>query len=494
MDPSDPILTRVAGPEPLLAIEAAAGAGKTHLAVAAATEVVANELAPWQRVLFISHTNAAREELVSRAAEAGGQVTAVTFDNFILRTLSPYATLWDLPDPLKPPVGRNVDVPRWFAAARKKAVLLLEKTPALCRALVHRFPVVLADEHQDAAWDQHRVLMLMYRHGARVRVFGDGLQAIMTFSDDVPGWTTLTQEMPSVPLAGTWRWRTNPPLGSWIAEVRQSLLLGQPVDLRGAPSSVTVANTGPSAAAAHSAVLQSLTGTGPVVVLVRSNADAYRLASMSALDLELFEGSNLTAADFFLNAVLEAEGDHHMILEALLRLAAATGYWTAAGGAAGLRRAHESLVGSGKSPPTASTIPQERVSATLIENPNVRGALGALRCFIAAAQDLGWTLHSPRALAVLRDLPTTGVTDDLHRAVFEAQCRMADAPMPERCVSTIHKAKGRQFPYAVLAGVGAGDFQAKPFDRSLLYVALSRPVERLALVVDGRPSPLITPP
>lgn len=63
------IRERICGPEPLLLIEAPAGYGKTHEAVRAAQQI-APTLPVGRKVLFLTHTNAARETFNRRASEA----------------------------------------------------------------------------------------------------------------------------------------------------------------------------------------------------------------------------------------------------------------------------------------------------------------------------------------------------------------------------------------------------------------------------------------
>ena len=116
-------IDRLLGEEPLLGVEAAAGAGKTHLACTLAFEF-AGKLAAHQEVLFLSHTNAARDVFRRQLSSEGRQslgVSIKTLDTFCLELISPYASLWRLPIPLRPPSPRPRD---WFTEARRKAVNL----------------------------------------------------------------------------------------------------------------------------------------------------------------------------------------------------------------------------------------------------------------------------------------------------------------------------------------------------------------------------------
>src|SRR5712692_4932213 len=163
---------------PLLGVEAAAGAGKTHLACTVAFAAV-GRLKPHQEVLFLSHTNAAREVFRRRISSEGPRdvgISVKTLDTFCLELLSPYAGLWDLPVPLRPPTP----VPRdWFLDARRKAATLLKKRFEIAQAVAAHYPVIIADEHQDASLHHHSILVSLANAGARVRMFGDALQAIL---------------------------------------------------------------------------------------------------------------------------------------------------------------------------------------------------------------------------------------------------------------------------------------------------------------------------
>lgn len=461
---------------------------------------MASSLKPWERVLFLSHTNAARDEITSRLKAMRHYVVARTLDAFAIEVLAPYATLWGLPDPLRPPRQPDQPATDWFADVRNKAAKLLAKTPALARAVVCRYPFILADEHQDAASDQHALVMALAEAGSRVRFFGDGLQGIMLFAADVPGWDALVGSLPAASLTGAQRWRGNPGFGAWITAARADLIAGRPVDLRAAPDCVEIVRHR-GAGAEESPLrryLLDVVGDDDVVVLVRSNADAVGMARDDQLGLDLVEGSNLTAVDRFLNDVIEGEDDPRALLEAIIRLLSGTGRWVEAG-ANRLRAALDatlttSAAGQAREGGSGTELLVQRVARTLSDEPRFAGALRALRRILRQPMALGWSQHSPNALGVLGSLPEAPFSEKIYDAAYAAQQAMASSPAPRRCVSTIHKAKGREFPHAVIASAGRDTFRSSRNDRNLLYVAISRPIERLTLIVPGVPSPLIRVP
>ncbi len=457
---------------------------------------MAGSLKPWERVLFLSHTNSARDEITHRLKDTARHVVARTLDSFAMEVVSPYATLWGLPDPVRRPRQSNQRPCQWFLDVRRKAAVLLKKTPALAEAVACRFPFIIADEHQDAARDQHELVMALAGAGARVRFLGDALQGIMLFASDVPGWDALVGNLPAARLNGAWRWRDNPAFADWITAARAALVAREPIDVRGAPDCVETIrhhDHAPDSQALRN-YLRDAVGDGDVVVLVRNNAQALELARDTDLGLDLFEGSNLSPVETFLTSVIEAEGDPHAQLDAVIRLLGDTGSWDQEAAAP----LHEALAKASESPPPVDdarateekSIAGAGVQANL-QQPDAPGALLAFRAILQRPSEVRWTMHSRHALGVLRDLPATAANDAIFEAAYAAQRALLGAPMPRRCVSTVHKAKGRQFRHAVIADAGRGSFERTLTGRNLLYVAISRPIQRLTLVVPAEPSPLI---
>ncbi|MDP9226257.1 MAG: ATP-binding domain-containing protein, partial [Actinomycetota bacterium] len=64
--------------------------------------------------------------------------------------------------------------------------------------------------------------------------------------------------------------------------------------------------------------------------------------------------------------------------------------------------------------------------------------------------------------------------------------------VPDRCASTIHKAKGQEFDHVIVAHCSASPFPDSPDSRRLLYVALSRARLSITILASGTaPSPLL---
>ena len=134
----DAIGRRIAGPEPLLLIEAPAGYGKTHEAVLAAQRL-APTLPAGRKILFLTHTNAARETFNRRLK--GGAAVMKTIHALACELVELYSAPLGLPRPLEP----YRDKPR-FDDMITFAVTLLQRRPELARGLAVRHPVILVDE------------------------------------------------------------------------------------------------------------------------------------------------------------------------------------------------------------------------------------------------------------------------------------------------------------------------------------------------------------
>lgn len=471
--------------QPLVGIDAAAGAGKTHLACELALAAT-SALKPWERILFLSHTNAARDvfRLRMKGEPGSDRVTLRTLDSFALDLLSPYARLLDLPSPLRPPAP----IPKgWFRSVRERAARLLEKKPTLAGAVATRFPLILADEHQDASTQHHRLLVSLAAAGARVRMFGDALQAILTFDPDIPGWDRLMADVPVAHLSGSWRWSSRPELGRWVEQVRRDLLDRRPVRLSEAPGCVGVEIVDfPASVAWYDCaqvgeILRATTHLSSYMVLTRRNDEAGMLAGRAELALVVHEGADLSLVDQVISDSLRFAGQHDSLIDCLV----------------------DFMVGVGSIPSTV--IDELRIGGEggrdevlavrreLAQSPSLDGVARAVKLARRYRGALEWTISRPLAVGALQQLPTHLSADDVVELAYRAQRSASESPLPIRCVSTIHKAKGRECQHVVVPSVDQRTFGANPEDRQLLYVALSRATQTVTLVIPrGRPSPLVS--
>jgi superfamily I DNA/RNA helicase len=482
---SDEDYERLTGPMPLLGLEAAAGAGKTHLACQIAHAAVA-DLRSHEGVLFLSHTNAARDVFRQRVLGTEGarqRITLKTLDAFCLEIVSPYASLWDLPVPLRPPRPLPAG---WFNVARRKAALLLERKPEIASAIAARFPLVIADEHQDASRHHHSILMSLARAGARIRMFGDGLQAILTFDQTIPGWDGLMIDIPTITLSGDWRWRDAPELGEWLSAARERLREGGPIALSESPQCIRVLETSTGGGRWSRdpeviALLGELTSAPNLVVLGRRNDDVKEIARDPKLGLVVNEGSDLGAVEEVIAEVLAAAGDCGSVAKAF------ADYMIGAGALdAQSATAIRELDAESAHPTLAAIIDALRTS------PDLTGLVAATKAAKRGATKIGWDIVHPLAVQTVASLPREIGADEVRELAYQAQRAAGESPLPPRCSSTIHKAKGREFAHVVIPSLDASTFGPSAKDRQLLYVALSRAVSNLTLLVPRvNPSPLI---
>jgi hypothetical protein len=191
-----------------------------------------------QEVLLLAHTNAAVQEFQRRSRSAAAPVRALTLDAFAVEVLSAYARSLELPYPLRPGTSGGVA----FGDLAPKMIDLLRRAPSVARWLATHYPVIVLDEHQDARSEQHELVMKLRVAGARLRIFGDPMQAIYEFGDAQPvDWNDVVAVADAcVTLDDPWRWRDNPDLGAWVLQARDALRRGETLPLDSAPDSVTV--------------------------------------------------------------------------------------------------------------------------------------------------------------------------------------------------------------------------------------------------------------
>ncbi len=217
-------------------IELPAGAGKTHV-VAALAAVAAEQ---GDRALVLTHTNAGVDVLRRRLRRFGVSSAAARVDtiaSWSFDIIRHYPVLSGLAVGAEPDWKRS----RKYYAAAVAAV----RTAAIRAVLRASYGLVVVDEYQDCVIEQHG-LVLALQESLPVCVFGDPLQNIFSFGDnvtvkwgnDVTGtWPALT--LPTHP----WRWDGhNVALGQWLIGIRNDLYAGQPIDLRNAPLTWKVAS------------------------------------------------------------------------------------------------------------------------------------------------------------------------------------------------------------------------------------------------------------
>ncbi|MCK5579927.1 MAG: ATP-dependent helicase [Candidatus Omnitrophica bacterium] len=233
-----------------LLIVAGPGTGKTHTLTHRIIRV-AETLPQDQKILAITFTNKAAEEMLARAKGYAQRATITTFHKFCLTVLKEYQTQAGLPDsfriasedeiaeicktvwPDKTKKERRLtleEISIWKAGAldkevpqeiktfqevlRQRSLLdfddllfetdrLLQSCPEVLDSLIADYPYVFVDEYQDINPVQWRLLKMLVDAGAQITAIGDPNQSIYgfrgsdvtffeSFMDDFPGAEVMT--------------------------------------------------------------------------------------------------------------------------------------------------------------------------------------------------------------------------------------------------------------------------------------------------------------
>lgn len=477
--------------EPQVTIEAPAGCGKTYQAASAAIQV-SKTLGRGQEVLLLAHTNGAVQEFRDRVAAAKARVRSVTLDSFALELIRPYADALGLDSPIRPGTPNGPT----FAQLTPSLLNLLQRAPTIASYLAAHYPFIILDEHQDARQDQHDAILELARAGkVRVRIFGDPMQAIFSFEEKSSTWEELTANTTATGrLSRPWRWEDRQDLGDWILQARTTLLAGGAVSLKknSTPESVSILRiAGPwrSPHVTSSRVPTNLIGPlqgalnrleGSVAILVRNNAHAVGIRTALRGRVSFFEGANPQRAYDVLNVLLEAEGNPvglgHALVDTLHECS--TGLPQAA--CKTIVRALKPVGISSRSVKFQALL---EPLARLYEVPSVRMACSILQEVLTRPLP-EMRIHSPETLRILGRLSNCPVDEDLREALDRvARSRRQAARLPHRCVTTVHKAKGREFDHVILVHPTNAIFKDDELSRRILYVGISRPKKSLRLCV-----------
>ena len=464
---------------PMVAVEAPAGTGKTHISAELA-RVLAAGLTGGKEVLLLAHTHAAIDEFKVRIGTRPG-IRFETLDAFCLNLLRAHPRASGLPLPLRPD---HADASHWFSALTSSAADLLERAPDVARQIALHHPVVFFDEHQDARKTQHQVALCLRDSGARVRVLGDPMQAIYAFGGEpAVDWRVVCSEADLVvQLETPHRWDSNRELGDWLIEVRTALQAGLSVPLSTAPHSVKLysmdgvgdvnpnsKHVGPGLGRTLSPVLRSL--RGQIAVLVRYKASVFGIRSATWPPIHIDEGHDLPEAHDATQAAMDARNDPPAMITVALELGKATCTGVTKkvmdDARACFQQGKLDLGRRRSAPPLVGLL------EPLMADPTLKG-------FATFARGL---LHSPppgiqpaldETLAAIASL-TEATTDDPH-GFIAARIRLK-RPGPHvsgPSVLTIHKAKGRAFDHVLVVHCSAGSFPMDEVGAKLLYVAMSR--------------------
>ena len=479
---------------PIVAVEAAAGCGKTYEAAALALQF-AGAVKEHQEVLLLAHTHAAinvfRERIGKRA-----RVRVMTLDAFAHEAVKPYA------EPLGLPAGLRFEsagrVP--FEKLAPAVCELLRRAPAVRAAMASHYPVVLLDEHQDARPPQHDVVLELSRAGSKVRFFGDPMQAIYDFGDaPAADWGVLVRDANEVKsLLEPRRWPDAARLGEWLVRARQDLLHSRRLP-RLVPEVMLHVTDEQFEPAPHSRRAPQFVGqhafrllnrlNGSVAFLVRTRAHAVGLRRALARRVPVFEGrSVLQNAAEFVDEALVVSGDACSLARLAIQV---LGRVSAGVDAAMKARVERCVLPQGIDRRRQSKmLPVLDILARLYDAPTVV-TWCAVMGTLAVTPPAGVSIDDAGALHVLGRLASIPSDDALHEALAELGHKLALRRPPRRCITTIHIAKGDEFDHVVVPHFGVTSFPNTFGGAKLLYVAATRARRSLHLLAPrGAPSPL----
>lgn len=477
---------------PVVLTEAAAGCGKTHEASLLAAELAQTLGAGGGGVLVLAHTNAAVQEFRSRTEGVGGNVRATTIDALCLDLVAPYASALGLPPDLRRRVGPGAGRVQ-FDALSEAAVRLLSRNPSIAQMVGERYPVIIADEHQDARKEQHHVLRILAEAGrARLRIFGDPLQAIYDDGNGI-GWDQLEREADARLLLETpHRWSQNPELGDWIMLARSALKAGAPLPLRSRPGCVRVTTVAgmPDAAFGKgdqrflSAPLQAFLNRherGTAAVLAATRNLTLGLFSCGRGRVRMNEGADFEAAYSALEAAVTAIGKPQELCKIIINLVSQAG--------TGFTSAHRHALDRALSPnelrPGRGHVlaPLMLAFAAVYRSPDLAGFCSAIE-HVARKPPEWLNLREQECLRVLARIRPVDADDAFGALDAAVNARKRSPVRPARTVGTIHKSKGLEFDNVLVANCSETHFSGTR-GRRLAYVALSRARLHLELLVPG---------
>lgn len=479
----------------LVVIEAPAGCGKTYQGAGYAKDSATAEQRG--RLLILAHTHAACGVFRERTQGSGSKVEIKTVASFAVEVAAAYHIPLELPQQVE--VWARMGGEGSFDAVAQKCASFLTRHPMIARALARRYPVVICDEHQDCTADQHAILMALHAGGVKLRVFADPLQRIYTgktskdANADAARWEALKAQGAHAVLGFPHRWKTGSlELGKWVLEARTALLNGQPVVIptpRPAGLNVIVANNQAKARAQlqldnRKPVDHVMMDGDQMLVLTASNEMADAIIAFTNRRVGVWEGHTRDALTALVDVLQSHNGNAEAVAAAFVAFVGGVGVGFSMS-THGTRLMQEIKDGCRKATKGKPACIQDMAKAILAE-PNHVGtskALKLLKDFIEQKQK-GFDTVKIDYRAEFGDAVRLGSFPTPKDGLGEMMRRRAHfrRALPDRVVSTIHKAKGLECRNAMLIPCDSA-FSNTYYSRCRLYVALSRASDTLTLVV-----------
>jgi hypothetical protein len=492
---------------PLVVIEAPAGCGKTFQGSKYARR--AASAIGTGRLLVLTHTHGACSVFAANTKEAGSKVEIRTIDALIAQIAGAYHKSLGLP--ANPCSSAWRDGGKGFEIMGKRVAELLAHQPMIAAALARRYPIIICDEHQDSSSDQHAIIMALHSSGARLRIFGDPMQRLFgaksdkAVAQDRARWDALKTQGESEQLKKAHRWKdTAPELGEWILDARGKLRAGEQIDLTGnLPSGLSVLyaeNTSPTPKAIMIAKderkpIDNLVSTpGQMMILGGNNGTIDALHSFWGRRFPIWEGHTREGLGNLVDTCFSRAGDAPAVAEEFIRFvqSVGTGFSASSHGDRLMKELGEACAKPTKGKPANI----QELARLILQGPNHRGVSSALRKLaeLIASHGDGFDEVVINYKCEFNDAIRLGEYENPEEGFAELARRRSHAnPMPPaKALSTIHKAKGLQCDNAIIMACDGTRFSSTDYARSKMYVALSRAMKSLTLVVSRNdPSPIL---
>ena len=494
-------------PARLVVVEAPAGCGKTTQG-----SQYAKDLAPSMmggRILILAHTHAACDVFSTRTRGCDGRVEVYTIDSLICQIAGAYHAALGLPADVAGWARRQKDGYTLLAAKVRR---LLAVSPMIARSVTQRYPVVVCDEHQDASADQHNLAIACHDAGASVRIFGDPMQRIYgsakkaEIDADHQRWESLKKRAEVFDELDTpHRWSTgSDALGRWILQARTTLRDGGQIDLRGALpdglSLITAENRSKNPAGGYSLskeeakpVYALANGKSSLLVLAAHNDTVGSLCAFFNRRLPIWEGHVRDNLAVLMDATQKHRGDAVKIAESVVTFLdnVVVGFSPSAFSTRMLSEVRSGCAGRCKGKPAVL----QELGKTILKEPDHRGAAKALH-------QLSQLIKTDPAFGTIKLDYRCEFWEAVQMSQFEdpeqgfaevARRRTCTRPMPpSKAISTVHKAKGLECSHVLIIPCDAKHFGNTLAARCRLYVAMSRAMSSLTLVISRQnPSPLL---
>lgn len=487
----------------LVVVEAPGGCGKTFQGANYARDI-APSLGDG-RLLILTHTNAACDVFAGRTRGLGRRVEIRTIDGLIGEIAGAYHKALGLP----------ADVGAWarreangYGIVAQRTAVLLTHNHMIPEYLAWRYPVIICDEHQDASADQHAIVMSLHAAGSRLRIFADPMQQIFNGSHAQvvaadQRWTDLKNAANRFDeLDQPHRWAdTQPALGEWTLRARAALMAGGQIDLTpNLPAGLTVhyadniasQHGGFSVAQNLSAPIYAMANGPSLLVLAGHNDTVTSLRAFFNRRLPIWEGHVRNGLADLIARAKVSQGDPAELARATVTFmgVVASGFSPSAFGNRFVAEVQNGCVANCAGKPLLV----QSIARHIVNAPNHQGVAKALdriqELVVNEASFAGVRIHHPREFAEAIQL---GKFDDADEGFAEIARRRTHARprLPNKAISTIHKAKGLEFDNVMLILCDQKNFSNTRAARAKLYVALSRATRKLMLVVSkGQPTPL----